>query len=563
MARLALVRSSAWRGTHTASTVSRPRVLVLGGGYVAITLSRGLRRAIERGEVDVTVVSRENFHVFHGFVGEMVTGRVAPGNILSPVRRIFPPASVHVAEIDAIDLEARIVTTSRHLDGARFELPYDELVLALGTIQNTEAYPGLAEHAFKLKTFADCFALRNHLLEMLELADVEPSEEERRRLLTFFVAGGGFSGTELAGELADFLRLTLKREYRQLRPDECRVVLVHPGPTILPELQTGWGVESRRLVSLVDYARRHMEKLGVEVLTETRVVSATPHEVVLSNGDRVPTRTIVSAVGTRPSPLLAGLGLPQDERGRVLVDETLRVQGREHVWAAGDCAAVPNPHGGICPSVGIYALKHGEHVARNIKRSLAGEPLRSFRYTGLGQGVSIGKRTAVGEVKGVPLRGLPAWLVWRMLLIYFFPTWDRRLRLLADWSIWPLVGRDIVAMARDDRDLRDHLYQPGQVIAERRRPVRNVHVIVEGEVELVGSDGEVDPERVLRAGDYFGRLWIESVGVDALRARTPVRTVVLRADQAHRLRDMLSATGKLTRDAESLAREAARRDTAG
>jgi NADH dehydrogenase len=153
--------------------MSKTRVLVLGGGYVAITLSRGLRRAIREGRVDVTVVSRENFHVFHGFVGEMVTGRVSPGNILSPVRRIFPPAKVHVGEIEAIDLDARLVTTSRHLDGARFELPYDELVLALGTVQNTEAYPGLAEHAFKLKTFADCFALKYHLLVMLELANIE------------------------------------------------------------------------------------------------------------------------------------------------------------------------------------------------------------------------------------------------------------------------------------------------------------------------------------------------------------------------------------------------------
>ena len=533
--------------------MTRPRVLVLGGGYVAMTLTRGLRRAIERGRVDATVVSRENFHVFHGFVGEMVTGRVAPGNILSPVRRIFPPSTVHVAEIEAIDLDAKVVTTSRHLDGARFELPYDELVLALGTMQNTEAYPGLAEHAFKLKTFADCFALKNHLLEMFELAEIEPSEEERRRLLTFFVAGGGFSGTELAGELADFVRLALKREFRGLKRDECRVVLVHPGPTILPELQLGDGPNARPLDKLVEYARRHMQSLGVEVLTETRVASATPEEVVLSNGDRVPTRTIVSAVGTRPSPLLAPLGLPVDGRGRVLVDETLRVQGHEHVWAGGDCAAVPHPQGGMCPSVGIYALKHGEHIARNILRSVGGEAPRAFRYKGLGQGVSIGKRTAVGELKGVRLRGLPAWLAWRSILVYYFPTWDRRLRLIADWLIWPIVGRDIVAMARDDRDLRDHLYQPGQLIAERRRPVKHVHVIVEGEVELVGGDGTLGP------GDHFGRLWIESVGVEALRARTVVRTVALRADQAHRLRDVLSSTGKLTRDEESLAREAARR----
>jgi NADH dehydrogenase len=529
----------------------RPRILILGGGYVPITLTRGLRDPVRRGHVDVTVVSRDNFHSFHGFVGEMITGRIGPGNMLSPARRIFAPAKVHVAEIEAIDLEAGLVVTSRHLDGARFELQYDELVLALGTAENTDAYPGLAEHAFKLKTFADCFALKNHLIEMFELADIEPSEEERRRLLTFFVAGGGYAGTEIAGELADFVRLLTAREYSGIRRDECRVVLVHPGPTILPELygsasEQGRGRSYRQLV---EYATRHARGLGVELMTETRVVHATPLEVSLSNGLRVPTRTIISAVGTRASPLLEGLDIPRDERGRVVVDSCLRVEGREHLWAGGDCASVPHPHGGTCPAVGIYALKHGAQIARNLRRTLSGRPPEPFRYPGLGQGVSIGKRTAVGEVKGFPVRGLPAWIVWRSLLFYYFPTWDRRLRLLADWSIWPIVGRDIVEMGRaqsvGDYDIRHHVYQAGEVIAESSRPVRHVHVIVEGEVELVRRNGDVDGTDTLGPGDHFGRKWLEHAGADAARAKTLVRTVALRADQANKLQDVLLSTGRL------------------
>jgi NADH dehydrogenase len=528
-----------------------PRVLVLGGGYVPITLTRGLRDPIRRGRVDVTVVSRDNFHAFHGFVGEMITGRIAPSNMLSPVRRIFAPAKVHVGEIEAIDLDTRRVVTSRHIDGARSELTYDELVFALGTAENNDAYPGLAEHAFKLKTFADCFALKNHLLEMFELADIERDEQERRRLLTFFVAGGGYAGTEIAGELADFVRLLTSREYSGIRREECRVVLVHPGETILPELygsasEQGRGRNYRRLV---DYATRHAHDLGVELMTSTRVVSATPLEVLLSNGERVPTRTIVSAVGTRPSPLLDGLDIPRDERGRIVVDACLRVEGREHLWAGGDCAAVPHPDGGTCPSVGIYALKHGTQIAANLRNVRSGREPEPFRYPGLGQGVSIGKRTAVGEVKGFPIRGLPAWVVWRALLFYYFPTWDRRLRLLADWSIWPIVGRDIVEIGRagrvGDYDVRHHVYQPGQVIAESGRPVRHVHVIVEGEVELVRRNGDVDGAAVLGPGDHFGRKWLEQAGADAVRARTLVRTVALRADQANRLQDVLLSTGRL------------------
>ena len=526
-----------------------PHVLVLGGGYVPITLTRELRRSVERQELDVTVVSRDNFHTFHGFVGEMITGRIGPSSMLSPVRRIFAPARVHVAEIESIDVDARKVVTSRHLDGARFELGYDHLVLCLGSSESLDAYPGLAEHAFKLKTFRDCLQLKNHVLEMFELADIERDPAERRRLLTFVVAGGGYAGTEIAGELADFVRLLTKREYSGIRRDECRVVIVHPGPTLLPELYGSASTEGqgrgKGYAKLVEYATRHTRKLGVELLLETRVAGATPLDVYLSNGEHVPTRTIVSAVGTQAPPLFDTLEIPRDARGRVRADACLRVEGFENVWAGGDCAAVPYPGGGTCPPVGIYALKHGARIGKNLRRVVQGKEPEPFRYPGLGQGVSIGRRTAVGELKGIPIRGLFCWLVWRSMLFYFFPTWDRRLRLLADWSIWPLVGRDIVQLGRGDHgeyEIRHHVYQPGQVIAEQARPVRHVHVIVEGEVELV-TGGEIVAN--LRAGDHFGRKSIELSRADTARARTLVRTVALRADQANELQDMLLSTDRI------------------
>jgi NADH dehydrogenase len=526
-----------------------PHILVLGGGYVPITLTRELRRQVERGEVDVTVVSRDNFHTFHGFVGEMITGRIGPSSMLSPVRRIFAPAQVHVAEIESIDLDNHKVVTSRHLDGARFELDYDHLVLCLGSSESLDAYPGLAEHAFKLKTFSDCLALKNHVLEMFELADIERDPAERRRLLTFVVAGGGYAGTEIAGELADFVRLLTKREYSGIRRDECRVVIVHPGPNLLPELYGSQSTEGqgrgKSYAKLVAYATRHSRKLGVEFLLETRVAGATPLDVYLSNGEHVPTRTIVSAVGTKAPPLFDTIELPRDARGRVRVDAGLRVEGFENVWAGGDCAAVPHPDGGTCPPVGIYALKHGARIGKNLRRVVQGKEPERFRYPGLGQGVSIGRRTAVGELKGMPIRGLFAWIVWRSMLFYFFPTWDRRLRLLADWSIWPLVGRDIVQLGQGDLgeyEILHHVYQPGQVIAERARPVRHVHVIVEGEVELVLGEEIVEN---LRAGDHFGRKSIELSRADTARARTLVRTVALRADQANELQDMLLSTDRI------------------
>jgi NADH dehydrogenase len=412
-----------------------------------------------------------------------------------------------------------------------------------------ELYPGLAEHAFLLKSFHDCFRLRNHLLEMFELAEIESDPEERRRLLTFFVAGGGFSGAELAGELADFARRLAGRDFPGIRRDECRVVIVHPQGTLLPELYGSGTAEhrGRGYPSLVEYGMKHAGNLGVELMLETRVVGATPNEVSLSNGLRVPTRTIVSAVGTRASPLLDSVPGERDERGRLVVDQFLRVRGRDDLWAAGDCAAVPLPGGGTSPPVALWALKQGEHLGRNLDRVAQGRPPKPFRSRVIGQGVSLGRRTAVGELKGIPLHGKLAWIAWRAVLFQVVPSWDRRLRLLADWTIWPLVGRDIVQMGRSasqgDFEVRQNVYQPGEAIADSRRPVRYVHVIVEGEAEVLHGDS--DAIRTLRPGDHFGRKWLETSGGDTVRARTLVRTVALRADQANRLQDVLLSAGRL------------------
>ena len=528
-----------------------PHVLILGGGFVAYRTVRALGRAIRRGDVRVTVVTRDNALAVHGLIGEMVTGRILPSTVLSPGRRVFAPANLHVAEIESIDIEARTVVTSRHLDGARFELEYDRAVVCVGTGENLDVYPGLAEHAFRLKSFHDCFRLKNHVVEMLELADIETDPEERRRLLTFFVAGGGFSGTELAGELADLLRRLTQREYPGIGREECRVLVVHPGPTLLPELYGSQNTErpERSYPGLVEYAMNHTRKLGVELMLETRVVGVTPGEVYLSNGEHVPTRTIVSAVGSKPWPLLDQIPVPRDERGRLVVDEYLRVDARDDLWAGGDCTAAPHPQGGTCPPVALFAIKHGACIGDNLRRSLAAKPLRPFRSGVIGQGISIGNRTAVGALKGVPLRGKVAWVAWRSVLwSAAVPGWDRRLRLIADWLVWPLVGRDIAQTGPSQitaYDVRHHVYQPGETIADSGRPVRLVHVIVEGEVEVLAEGDGDEAIETLGPGDHLGRKWLERHGVRLARAKSLVRTVALQEDQANQLQDVLLSTERI------------------
>lgn len=529
-----------------------PHILILGGGFVAQKVVRGLRRQIRRGDVRATVIDRDNYFTFHALIGEMVTGRLVPSSILNPARRVFEPARLHVGEIESIDVEARKVVTSRRLDGARFDLDYDKAVVCLGSGENLEAYPGLAEHAFRLKSFDDCFRLKNHVMEMFELADIEKDPNERRRLLTFFVAGGGFSGSELAGELADFVRRLTKREYRSIKREECRVVVVHPGPTLLPELYGSKNTErsEKSYPGLVAYGMKHSQKLGVELMLETKVVGATPNEVYLSNGQHIPTRTIVSAVGSKAWPVLDDIPLPRDERGRLVTDEFLRVDGRDDLWAGGDCASVPHPRGGTCPPVALFAQQHGIQIGKNIRRSLAGKPLRPFRSGVIGQGISIGNRTAVGTLKGIPMKGKLAWVAWRSVVWGIaIPSWDRRLRLLADWAIWPIVGRDIVQMGPSEiaaYDVRHHVYQAGETITESARPVRLVHVIVEGEVEIVGGrDGAEELIETIGPGDHFGRKWLQHKRADLARAKSLVRTVALQEDQANQLQDVLLSTERI------------------
>ncbi len=523
------------------------RIVCLGGGYVAIFLTKALRTAIRQGKVEVTIVSRENYHTFHGFVAEMLTGRIQPGQIISPARRIFQPSRFFNAEIESINLEKQTVTVSRSLDGREYELPYDHLVLALGSIDDLSRYRGVAEHAFKLKTYADCFRVRNHIINMLELAEIEDDPIERRRLLTFVIAGGNYAGIEVATELVDYFHLLAKKEYPRIRPEEVRVVVTHSGESILPELRT-------HFPNLVRYANRFMKKLaplGLEVRLKTRLVAATEEEAVLSSGDHIQTRTIISCTGTAQSPLLDTLPYTRDERGRVLTDTYVRVQGTTNVWAAGDCAAVPHPKGGTCPALGIYALYCGRQAAQNIVRIVEGKPLRPFNYPGLGDACSLGQRHAVAQVKGVPLYGVPAWIVWRLFLLYFIPTWDRRVRLVLDWVVWPFIGRDIVNPQVSTRQgVYSMVFEPGQIVVREGDVGHRLYVIRSGEVEVVrdSPEGEIILN-VLGVGQHFGEMAVfNNVRRTAtVRARGQVELLAISREEANSLSEVIAPFGETLR----------------
>ncbi len=501
------------------------RVVCLGGGYGSLWLCFRLRRAIRRGRLEVTVISRDNFHVFHGFVGEMLAGRIQPEQVISPARRIFAPARFFNAEIEAVDLERQQIVTSRLLDGRQYEVPYDHLVFSLGSTDDLSRYPGVREHALRLRSYWDCFKARSRLMGALEMAEIEPDPEERRRLLTVVVVGGNFGGIEVAAELLDYFRMLARDEYPGIDPEEVRIVVVHGGDRILPEMQ-------QTEPKLVRYAERFLDEVGLEIRCRTRITAATPEEAVLDTGERIATRTIISCAGTAMSPLVRELPVAKHASGRLAVRPTGQLAEHDTIWAAGDCAALPHPNGGVCPQTAIYAMMGGRHIARNILRRRRGKALKPFRFSGLGEAASLGHRRAIYNLRGLRVTGLPAWVLWRLTFLAFMPSWGLRLRVFSDWIVTALTGRNITnVQMREPYGVRRQRYEAGQEIVRQGDVGRRLFVIVEGEVEVVreNDDGEETPLARLGPGQHFGEMAIfQSVRRTAtVRAATPVEVLSL------------------------------------
>jgi NADH:ubiquinone reductase (H+-translocating) len=524
------------------------RVLCLGGGWAAFYLARSLRRDIRAGRVDLRVVSRDNYHTFHGFIAEMLTARIQPINIANPMRHMVAPARFHNAEIERIDLERREVLTRRLIDDREYPLQYDHLVLTLGSVDDLARYPGIAEHTLRVKTYWDCFKARAHILTMMEAAEFETDPAERARLLSFVVVGGNFGGLEIAGELLEYLRQLTRREYPGIRAEEVRVVLVEGSARLLPEI-------AERLPSLVDYTEKQLRRLGLEVRTGVRVQAATREEALLNDGTRIQTRTIISCSGIAANPVLDGLPLERDPRGRVVVDETLRTTRFPEVWAAGDCAAVPHPHGGSCPPVAIYAMMGGRRIGRNVSRLLAGKPPKPFRFSGLGEAASMGHYKAIYHLKGLKLYGLPAWVAWRLTFFAFVPSWQRKLRLLADWMTTAVAGRDVVNVhMHEPFGMRREVYEPGQAIVRQGERGDRLYLIWSGEVDIVrstGADAGEEHLATLGAGEHFGEMAVfDNVRRTAsVRARTRTEVLALGKREAlalsHTLRPFDTAVRRL------------------
>jgi len=400
-------------------------VLVLGGGFAGAYVARLL------GERSATIVSQENFMLYTPLLPEAASGTLEPRHCVVPLRVMCPAAELVLGRVTAVDLEAR--TARIETDEGPQTVAWRELVLALGAIPRTLPINGLAEHGLSFKTLADAIHLRNHVLHQLEAADGALDDQERRRRLSFVFVGAGYAGVEALAELSDLAEDAI-RFYPGLRAVPRRWVLVDAAPRILPEIPSHLG----------EYAARELRDRGVEIHVDTTLDSADEAEVVLGDGTRIPARTLVWTAGVTPNPLLREWGLPLDDRGRVEVDELLRVIGHEHVWALGDCARVPNR---LSDRPDPPTCQHALRQARQLARNLQGSPA-PYGYRMLGQVATLGRHKGIAEVVGVRLRGFPGWWVTRTYHLYQLPLWQRKLRVVVDWTVALLFRRDVVELGQ-------------------------------------------------------------------------------------------------------------------
>jgi NADH:ubiquinone reductase (H+-translocating) len=414
------------------------RIVIAGGGfaglYAAIHFDKRLAR---RADVEVTLLSRENFILFTPMLHEVAAGDLYPGDIVNPLRRILRHVKVVEADVQAIDLNLRRVHCVAGVADHELEFEFDHLLLTLGSETNFFNMDGVRDWAATMKNLADASLLRNRMVALLEEAVFQTDDEVRRELLSFVTAGGGFSGTETTGAVNDFVRETV-RYYPQLREEFIRVVMVHPGNFILPEL----GEELGR------YAERKLRQRKVEVIKGARVANYDGVVVTLSDGTSIPARTLIWTAGVKPSPVITSLAC-KTERGRLLVNEDMSVPGVSGLWAAGDCAAIPDVKSGtgkFYPPTAQHGLREGVTVAKNIEATILGRPLKPFRFKMMGQLASIGHRTGVAMVFGIKFSGFIAWSFWRSVYLMKLPRLAKKLRVMASWTLDLFFGQEIEQM---------------------------------------------------------------------------------------------------------------------
>lgn len=442
-------------------TDDKTRVVILGAGFGGIWTAIYLDRIWKnKPEVEITLINRDNYFLMTPLLFEAGSGLIEPRHAVSPIRRLFKDSRFIEAEVEQVNFKRKLVW-ARHSPGREtYVIPYDHLVVALGGVTNRKLIPG-SEYAITFKTLGDAIFLRNHVIDLFEVAEVEVSAQEKRELLTFIVIGGGLVGTELMGQLNEFTE-TLCRYYSRIRKEDISYYIFDASPRVLSEMEPEQS----------EYAARKLSERGVKIEPKTRVRSIEPNGVTLPDGRFIPSRTVLLAAGIAPNPVVAQMPLKKDAKSRIVTDNTMRVPDYPGVWALGDCASIPDPHGGTYSPLAQYALRQAKVLSQNITASIRGRELKPIEYESMGMLASLGRYTGLGKVKRLRIWGFFAWWLWRTYYLIQVPRFDRRIRIMLDWTIGLFFKQDVVKL-----DLFGEKH-PSRAAAER---LREAHERVERE----------------------------------------------------------------------------------
>lgn len=413
-------------------------IVILGGGFAGTAAARRLERKLPAA-CRIVLVSQENYITYHPLLAEVVGASILPGHVVAPIRQMLKRTQLRMAEVTDIDLDRR---TIRYLGEGPGLLHYDHLVLACGMIANLDIVPGMSRYALPLKTVGDALFLRNRIIACLEYADSLEDPDHCHWLSTFIIVGGGFSGVELAGEVSDFLKSSL-HYYPRVDPRKCRVILLHGGEQVLPELPPALG----------NFALRKMRKRNIDARLNARVTRVDHEGVMTKSGEWIKGGTVICTIGTAPHPLVDALPLPK-QRGRLETAPDMSIPGFPGLWALGDCAAVINARDDrASPPTAQFATRQARQLADNLVCKLRGKHTRPFAYKPVGQLASIGHNKAVAQIFGLRLHGFVAWLLWRGVYLLKVPTLARKVRVYVEWN-WQMFFPPDIAHLRFSQTVR-------------------------------------------------------------------------------------------------------------
>jgi NADH:ubiquinone reductase (H+-translocating) len=418
-------------------TAQVPHILVVGGGYVGMYTAYNLRRAARKGRIRVTVVDPRSVMTYQPFLPEAAAGSVEPRHVVVPLRKTLKGCRVVTGRVTGIDHGNKVAKVMPE-EGPEYELAYDQVVVALGSIARTLPIPGLAEEATGFKNVEEAIALRNKVLDRLDVASSQPDPALRKSALTFVFVGGGYAGVEAFAELEDMARYAT-RYYDNIKPEDMRWVLVEATGRILPEVGEELG----------KYTVDQLRKRNMDIKLETRLESCEKGHVILSDGDEFDADTIVWTAGVKANPALAATDFPLDERGRLKVLANLRIEGVNDAWSAGDNAAVPDltsETGAYCAPNAQHAVRQARRLAENILLVVDGKAPEDYKHKYAGSVASLGLHKGVAQLYGVKVKGWPAWFLHRTYHVSRVPTLNRKARVILDWTLALFFKREVVSL---------------------------------------------------------------------------------------------------------------------